>query len=68
MVFDVREFEEGVREAVARFDEWFGQLDGRKKVTVSGFEPGMLRLGSGSFGHKRELTGFILLGTSRSAR
>ncbi|KAF0308978.1 Myosin heavy chain, muscle [Amphibalanus amphitrite] len=31
MVFDVREFEEGVREAVAKYDEWFGQLDGRKK-------------------------------------
>ena len=39
MVLDLKEFEEGVREAVAKFDEWFGQVDGRKKVNVMGFEP-----------------------------
>ena len=48
MVFDVHEFEEGVREAVAKFDEWFGQLDGRKKVTVPRFEPRLMELHSGS--------------------
>lgn len=35
MIPDLKEFEEGVREAVARYDEWFGQLDSRRKVKTS---------------------------------